>query len=275
MSKRGIIVFASIFFGCNSISTTTSIFDSSVIDTNVHTQIPVPKELDSLKKYCYLIYGIESDERWVEATGFFIRKLDKIYLIGALHSFTGWLMDGTKEKDYPDILKVRVVNDINNPIFFDIDISSIKNKANKRIEFYKEADAYAYLMPDSFKYKINSINEFIRYGINCDSIKQAIVCGYPIIEGQSKQEILIKQPNIRFENLDGNFCHWLYWKVFNVEDSINYKLHNNEGVPAFGFSGSPVFISHQNKIYFGGLLSNGSTEQIFIVKPKYVLDKLR
>ena len=230
------------------------------------------KKYDSLKKYSYFIYGIVNDNRWSEATGFFIKKKNKLFLISALHVFSGRNIDHTMEMGYPNILYLRIKNHSVTPTYFPINISKIKDTV-RDADFYINPDVFVYEIKLLKAIKIYSIEKFIK-PVPCDKAVNVITCGYPIDQKASKKETLVASPVLIHERVIGNYCKPIYWTDHKVNDNINYLISANNGIRD-GSSGSPVYFIIQDKIYFAGLISVGTNENAAsVVRPQNVLSKI-
>jgi hypothetical protein len=277
MSKLILVFLALSILSCNSNSNVNNDIDSSLMKDKVSiSNEQLPNSLDSLKKYSYFFYGKVTENLWEQGSGFFIRVNKKLYFTSALHSFTGMTIDHKKIPNYPDTLRIRINSPENKRVLYKIGISSIK-KNTKDIPFYLRADAYAYSVNIADIPKnvtIYSIENFINPFINCNEVKQAIICGYPNLHTNDTNITMTAFPVLSRETIFGNYCQKMYYSSFNSYDTINYSISAH--VETDGYSGSPVFVIYRNKIFFGGLLSSGNAieKMAVIVRPEYVLDKL-
>jgi hypothetical protein len=110
MNRIICLIYIFSFFSCNTNSNVRFDTDSSLINPkDVRSARFINYNIDSLKKYSYFILaGDPRDNYWDQATGFFIRKNNKLFFVSALHVFagmTGQAIYYKKDINFPDTLR--------------------------------------------------------------------------------------------------------------------------------------------------------------------------
>ncbi|WP_276481037.1 hypothetical protein [Paraflavitalea pollutisoli] len=229
-----------------------------------------------LGKYSYLIYSNNGQFRY-SATGFFIRKNDRLFLIGAGHTFNGKnTITGEDDKDYPDSISIIACRECGaDSGVIHIDISKIKKLAQSTT-FTKEPEVYVYEVDSKLPFSIKSVDLFVKTfdDVDKNSIDTVIMYGYPNLAGTTIREIKQTVPTISFGNLLEKYSTLNYYAEINTFDKINYLMKPNEKSPmGGGFSGSPCFFKIRNEFYFGGICIGGSINKRLVinVRPEEVL----
>jgi len=261
-----------LLISCHSKSSNTDI-DSSLVTTPPKQSL----NLDTLKRYTYLVLGSQTNNGRLQGCGFFIRKNKKLYFVSALHVFLGIQGKvGTPEKDLynEDSLAVIIAQHQSTFDTLKIPTKKIKETVQQKL-FYQEADAFAYpinLNQIPKNDTIFSIENFVELNYNCSEITEAITLGFSKTESNGTT---LLAPALSFENILFHLCKNVFYKGENITDSINYVI--NMQYEGEGFSGSPVFMMYRNKPIFGGLMSTGDPvdKWVIIVRPQYVLNKVK
>lgn len=162
--------------------------------------------LESLGKYSYYIYLDAGQGRYAQASGFFIEKDKKLFLISALHVFSGKLIDSTTQADYPDTLQVRISIEDNKPEFIKINIKSIVVET-PAFTNTSTADVYAYPIVLPKKTTVFTVNKFLQYDLEriCDKIDTVITVGYPLVSLRTLDSTLQSKAQTHYERLVQNF----------------------------------------------------------------------
>lgn len=232
--------------------------------------------MDKFKKYSYLIYA-NGDQFKYSATGFFIRKDNRLFLVGAGHTFNNKnTITGVDDNDYPDIISVIVCPKCKNDSgIIHIDISQIKKMAQPST-FTIKPEIYVYEIKDKLPFEVNSIEGFMKNFVNFDKnlIDSIFMYGYPSLIGNSINDYKQISPTLSFGNLLEKYTVFNYYPQINTYDKINYLMKPNDSSPmGGGFSGSPCFFKIDDKYYFGGICIGGSINKRLIinVRPEQII----
>lgn len=223
---------------------------------------------DELKKYSYLIYAIGGQFKY-SATGFFIKRDNRLFLVGAGHTFSGKnSITGVNDNDLPDTISVIICRECENDSgIIHIDISQIK-KMPQPSTFAVKPDIYVYEIKDKLPFKVNSIEKFIKNFDNSDKnlIDSVFMYGYPSLTGNSIDDYKQISPTLSFGYLLEKYTVFNYYPEINTYDKINYLMKPNDSSPiGGGFSGSPCFFDVKGKYYFGGVCIGGSINKRLII----------
>lgn len=210
------------------------------------------KKAKSLDTTQYNVIGI--------ATGFFIRKKDKLYLVSANHVFTGNDPVRVKRQDKTADLMVLYYNEYGKEkkSFKNIYLNSIKlSNPPKSLSQYPDILPYQIDLPKTAK--IYSIEKFLTNDkINISSKKPLFFWGYP---GDPKN--LLQSLNYYLTTSQPK----KYTGFYKTQDSINYISYPTSG---FGNSGAPVFYhTESGEIKFVGILSSASDANNISIIPRY------
>lgn len=234
--------------------------------------------MDELKKYSYLIYAISGEFRY-SATGFFIKKDNRLFLIGAGHTFHGKnTITRVDDNDYPNLISVVICRECKNDIgIIHIDISKIK-EISQPSTFAVEPEIYVYEIKD--KLEVNSIEGFIKNFDDQDKnmIDAVFMYGYPSLTGTSIDDYRKIIPTFSYGNLLEKYTVFNYYQEINTYDKINYLMKPKANSPmGGGFSGAPCFFEINGKNYFGGVCIGGSINKRLIinVRPEQILKLIK
>ena len=232
--------------------------------------------MNELKKYSYLIYSNQGQYKY-SATGFFIRKENRLFLIGAGHTFNGKnTITGVNDPDYPNSISVLICKECKGDSgIIHIDISQIKKMAQPTT-FTVKPEIYIYEIKDKLPFEINSIETLTKPFNESEKnlIETVFMFGYPSLDGNSTEEYKQIIPTLSIGSLLENYNTLNYYAEINAYDKINYLMKPRDDSPmGGGFSGSPCFFSLNNKFYFGGICIGGSINKRLIinVRPDEVL----
>jgi hypothetical protein len=242
---------------------------------------------DSLKEHSYYIYGNQksADGSYmvsVEATCFFVRAGEKIYLVSAKHVLTSWsTADSTKPAVYPDTLFVRIPLTNSGPVTdIPVDIRDIKSGAHGSY-YYNEPDIFAMEFSDPGKTKINAFNiaDIAADSIATKKRDQAAAVAYGFPAGtKTNEKSPVPLSGRVFSLPDENINYRDNQRGAEVRDIVNYLVKFDEPVKP-GYSGAPVFLEDKDsaKWFFAGVISQGVPEgnYMFVVKPGFLRNEIQ
>lgn len=224
-----------------------------------------------LEKYSYHLIAIDWKGGTIyNATGFFIKKSDRLFFITASHALTGWnAMQLIQTANYPDeneiILQIKSSDQIEP---YNIDLRPYK-KDSSQISITEAADIAIIEFNSSLeqKYKIYSLEEFIKLDkkSNNDTMK---IYGYTnsYLPGTHLREVIKDKPK------EGTLA---YINPLKSNDSIYFEVQTVAGIVTQGFSGAPIFSISGNTTYFNGVCVGGEpgnlkTPKLLIVNAKTI-----
>lgn len=229
-------------------------------------------DTSKLPKYSYLIYGYSSSGNSVQATGFFVKKLNRTYLVTACHVVNGWFFASFDKKgSYPDTLFVKVgLKGTQRDTALAIDISKLK---------YTKADPYShdiYFIPLEIPPNcvINSLESCIRKFSPISKTPEIIfVYGFviddQILSTRQINELIPKKAIVRLPDWNSYACSPLVYEVAYYGDDLGA-----------GDSGAPVYFINENSgsnhsftgLQFGGLLFGGNRakHRALVIRPELV-----
>jgi len=223
-----------------------------------------------------LIYSISGQFKY-SATGFFIKKDKRLFLVGAGHTFNGKnSITGVNDNDYPDEISVIICKGCENDSgIIHIDISQIKEMAQPST-FTVKPEIYVYEIKEKLPFKVNSIENLIKNFEDTDKnlIENVFMYGYPSLTGNSFNDYKRINPTLSYGTLLEKYAVLNYYEEINTYDKINYLMKPKDISPmGGGFSGSPCFFEVNDKYYFGGVCIGGSINKRLIinVRPEQVL----
>lgn len=242
---------------------------------------------DSLKQFCYFIFGAEGGyfnrvagrkSHFANGTGFFARIENRTFLISAKHVLTPFSpLDSTFYPYFPDTLYVKVKSaKTNNDTLWSIYVKPIKDTI-KGSYFYKDPDVFVMELKDTQSYKFSSLELYFLPNIADSSIqKEVYICGYPSIDSPSFEDLMALPPSSTKVLMKSKLDYVL--NIGNGKfDPITYRGEVIEGNFQKGYSGSPVFFKEVNGKYwlFGGVASAfaPAINEVMIVRPNEVLRK--
>jgi hypothetical protein len=196
------------------------------------------KKTMELSEYSYLLAYVDSSKNiFGNATGFLIRKNNRVYLCSNVHVLFGIsVADLTTSKDligYENYNIFLRYKDKDEKIqLFNTEIDNKRN-VHKRFLFPKMLDLFIYPLPDLPENgEFNYINEDfeIETIAECENI---VTYGYPVLDWLNEKNILKRACRIKFGNTIG----------IATENGrrINTSLYIEKGM-----SGSPIFSVSEN-----------------------------
>ncbi|MGN6298299.1 MAG: hypothetical protein ACTHM7_16025 [Ginsengibacter sp.] len=216
---------------------------------------------DSLGQYSYLVYGSTELShpknativRGQQATGFFIKKDNRLYFITAKHAVTNYVANGDSRNNYPDSFNVYAHYD--DPFHF-VSIPAIWSTATAALKGgLIDSDVFCYQVT----HKLNGMHvraiEFTEQGRslvssrnNYDKIR---ILGFPVQMNKIERNVIQITPPYRFETSNFKISESFLNRIGNDVgvDSVRYEIEIKDFkiTSAFGgFSGAPVFI--ENKV---------------------------
>lgn len=228
-------------------------------------------DTSKLPKYSYLIYGYSSSGNSVQATGFFVKKMNRTYLVTACHVINGWFFASYDKKgSYPDTLFVKIsLKGILRDTAIAIDISKLK---------YTTADPYShdiYFIPVEIPSNcaINSLESLILNFRPISKIPQTIFT-YGFVDEQNLS-------SRQFEGLDPRkgMAHLPDWNAYACSPLVYEIAYYGDDLGA-GDSGAPVYFVTGNSgrdnsltgLQFGGLLFGGNRtkHRASVIRPELV-----
>ena len=213
-------------------------------------------DTSQLPKYSYLIYGHASSGNSVQATGFFVGKNERVYLVTACHVINGWLFESFKKTSYPDTLFVKVaLKEGLRDTALAIDISKIK---------YSHADPE---LPDIYFLSVNIPSNCKIYRL--DSLisnyrpitripKAMFAFGFVINDDELRSRQIFRSG---YKKAVAFIPDWDEYACSPFIYEVGY--YNNDLGP--GDSGAPVYFLAGNttggvhsELVFGGLIFGGN-----------------
>lgn len=220
---------------------------------------------DSLMKYSYLVYNPVGKQGYYGGTGFFIKNNKNLFFVTAQHVLDGYDMNDQKLPNFPDT--AYIVIHTKTAIYFHTILLADIIKKHVNSKAYEHADVYVLpvRIPDTVM--VNSIEKFMVPILDCHTVSQTIVFGYPVLNSQP-YIILNAPPKEKYSPIL-NYCYDIEYQEINKIDSFNYPISiKGDG---FGFSGAPIFFEIKNKPVFGGIVSSGTPDTIMMgLRPKYI-----
>ncbi len=236
----------------------TAFSSCGVSQTNKKNSLPVTACIDSLKEYSKLLTLTKKTSKQDNytvigiATGFFIRKEKKLYLVSANHVFTGNDPFRVNRVDSlaPDLMMFRYKMDNERDTFINIYLDSIKKiYPPKSINDCPDAIAYEIDLPQSSQ--IKSIENFVYKDVDINKYDSLFFWGFPAQSSDMNQSLRYYIENPMPKKYRG-ICTIPF-------DSLNFS---GSPVENYGSSGSPVFtkkvINGKEQLVFIGIMSSGS-----------------
>ncbi|HTB51503.1 MAG TPA: hypothetical protein VK718_01920 [Ferruginibacter sp.] len=274
------LLFLICLLGCNNDKEQTP----EQVETQFHKDHPelYPSKqiqifMDSTTKYSYpmLMINKDVDNNSGQATCFFLRKNNRIFLVGSYHAFTG---QNTAEKGKITNIKfdsLEIMTGQQEPIEkYYIDVRKIV-KESKPCYFYEQPDIYVYevtgKLPPGFT--VYSIDKFIDPKFKASPPLDIFSIGY----GQSGDGMIAKI-NFSLSRMPYDTSVFEYGFAGNQVKMTNSYCLMNQSIG--GMSGSPVFFKYEtndkDSLVFGGVISThiGNTNMTVIVKPSEVMKKI-
>jgi len=237
---------------------------------------------DSLKKYSYFIYG--GDTNSIESgTCFFYREKNKLYLVTAAHTITGYdPIENRTVDNWPTTFYIRLFRSgETNFEFISFDVSAIL-KSYTKTPFWDAPDLIILNATNLLKnHKIYSIETFIiNYPSKID-ISHSEIFGFPVNDSVNDFDKYIRLPASKLEAATSyNFYKKIGWESYgNKIDTLNYRIDNLNRLAKGGFSGSPVFlqIAQHPKIIFGGMTVSKTNEDqsVCVLRPQNIIKAIK
>ena len=225
-----------------------------------------------LPKYSYLIYGYSPLGSSVQATGFFVNKRNRTYLVTASHVVNGWFFASFDEKgSYPDTLFVKVgLKNNQRDTTLAIDISTLK---------HIKADPYShdiYFIPVSIpaNCKTYRLDSLILNYVPISHVPQTILTYGFIIGDQDLSSRQFKGPASKKA-----MAHLPDWNAYACSP-LTYEIAYSGDDLGPGDSGAPVYFISKNSgrkhdsttLKFGGLLFGGNRlkHRASVIRPELV-----
>ena len=200
-------------------------------------------DFHNLKKYSYhliSIYDINNSPRTSDASCFLIIKNKELYLVTALHVFSGWNPLNGEYIETPDLILLILNNKKTNKKEFEkITIPKFfNNEVNKKIN--EKPDLFFYKLNNNLlqTFEINTLNDFLIENKNNE--KKLYVYGFK--SPKQRDKVINLQDQINYESeLD-------HISIINEEfDNFNYKSKSELNVIKPGYSGAPLFSFDNNQ----------------------------
>ncbi|GAB2690360.1 hypothetical protein GCM10027037_11680 [Mucilaginibacter koreensis] len=246
--------------------------------TGIFGQQKLNKE-PSLAEYSYLLYGdiypAVKPYGIVKATGFFVSYNGKTYLATASHVFSGW--NGHDYETYfPKQWYIRLLKRGSSTFdFFALNIRNVVYKSPS-VPYTQEPDLCLYEAHIPAGYQINPINKFLN-GISSIPVSGILTTyGYPAHYLKTKAASLalppVRSTLTALTSISSKYALRLEdGKTDEVNYRVGYARYEQIGP---GYSGSPVFYTQNNQIYFAGILAFGNSQVANVVKPHYLMKAL-
>jgi hypothetical protein len=269
---NSVVTYLLIFLlSCNGVDVNQNAQDSLHIDSLAAKHPISSDELVSLfRKYSYVLF-LKNSQEGGNATGFFIKKGARIFLISNYHVFTS--TDTRLKKWGPsqyDSLKFTypALTDVGKGA---VDLRNIY-KTNGPIFDYQRADIYAYDVSNILKKDaiINSIEGYIKPIPKNRNPKRIFTVGY----GENASVIQLPIYFFSLKNNIGDTSMQMYSDGLH-EVSNSYLL---TPASSHGMSGSPVFYQfgdNIDSIFFAGVISSHAGNVTMVVTPTEVENELQ
>jgi len=233
------------------------------------------------QKYTYFIFGWKNNAGKGCASGFFLKKNNKVYFITAGHVITQIdPITNLADPNAPDSMRIRVFNNKNQVEFFTI-IRSKMNLPKKGKKPYAYPDVYKVPITrtDLANFQINYLNDlYDKYDVRNGTPDKIYIYGFDCSRSTSvaSETVTSLFREGTMKGVIGNVpVYSNIWGAKNQRDTLNYLANLNVEQ---GFSGAPVlfkFIDRKTqkvKYTFGGILSAKMPDNsfCFIVRPEYV-----
>jgi len=269
---KKLFFFLFIFFSCNvgnksrdkADDSIEKVAQSQIANTNINTKI---------QSYSYqLISYFNDDNNKLDstiATGFFIRKNRRLFIVSNYHVFTGKFTILPKDSIKFDSIKITYVNHQLEVHHLTINVSRIV-KNSRSFLYYEKPDIFCYDVTGKFPLDsiIRSVEVFDFDLPNHDNQANKVFSnGY----GDSlNNDNTITMTFMVDENCCNSYQHLPKLTVPEGVFKHSYFLKNQS---VSGMSGSPVFfINDSNKTFFAGIISSHFPQinSTLIVKPSVV-----
>jgi hypothetical protein len=256
-----LLLFAAISIGSKCASSKLEKVTLSTLNNNPE---------DSLKKYTYLIVKISSDSLYhsAVASGFFIRKNNKLYFVSNYHVFANYdMINGKIVAANLDRMFIRISGQ---PYEIKINLDSL-TKRHLDYKFYNHPDVFSIEINDlSSTDLINTVENFINKAASPDSSSELVSWGF---SNHSEEHIDTLTPKKKIGKLayPFNINPIIRRENKKIRDSINYYPNMKT---EHGDSGSPFFYKQNGKMIFAGVVSSGSQTmpQTIIVRPNKIFE---
>lgn len=237
------------------------------------------KEIDTLGKYSYQIFGISdfrssfNDFRQQSGTGFFIRDNAKLYFVTAKHVLLGCM--GYNRINNPAKELLVIVSTSNNPLI-KIEIKDIKDTSCAIIPKTPDVSTYEVLGRYNDT-SIHSIENLIAQNW-IEKIDSITFYGFP------HSKTITKMQSIVFRKIEYIKNHKYYDSTVGLmrPDITEYVFRINDVAinldALHGYSGSPIFIkeSENEKWKMVGILIRYiNTDKIGVLKQKFIFDSIK
>lgn len=232
----------------------------------------------NLEKYSYHLIGVEWNQNTViNATGFFIKKNNRLFLITASHAITGWNgLQQINDSNHPDEMEIifqRIGSDEIEP--FNIDLRPFKSRSKKiNVEIEPDITIIELDIALTEKFTIHSIEDLMMTKeLNViDSMK---IFGYTNSHPPKTHLIDIINDHCKEGSIK-------YLTTSKLKESINYEAQTLNGSVTQGSSGAPVFTisTKDHSIKFNGICiagepGNNKYPQLLILKPEVIVNSIQ
>ncbi|MBS1520904.1 MAG: hypothetical protein JST50_07915 [Bacteroidetes bacterium] len=228
-------------------------------------------DTSKLPKYSYLIYGYSSSGSCVQATGFFVSKRNRTYLVTACHVINGWLFESfDKKESYPDTLFVKTeLKNTQRDTSLAIDISKLK---------YIKADPNSddiYFIPINIPpgceiYRLDSL--ILNFTPITAIPKEVLAYGFIVGDDELSSKQFFKMPSlpnratVYIPDWDAYSCSPLVYELGYSGADLG---PGNSGAPVYFITGNSDDAAH---LQFGGLLFGGNQtkHRALVIRPELV-----
>ena len=274
------------------------IVDSSKILTPIDIEVT-----DSLKKYSYIFYGRQKEDRSFDyfnghsgslpdtifyATGYFIRRSNRLFFLTSRLQVSGNKSFFIRNKylKFPDVMYIQINHD--NPfhiVRWPMDVGSITSQPWQHIRFAPDVFIYEFKRPYITKDTVYSIESLIDEDYLIKNIKSGgriAMFGFTF-DGYNDFNLYPKIAILTggYKSLNEPYRHGA-----TIPDSFVYGLVRDKGAIYKSFGGSPLFLSKETipgdistlRFLFHGqfegpdIYSGFGPEKMFAIRPKVVLE---
>jgi hypothetical protein len=221
---------------------------------------------DSLKKYTYLIYCKDKNERITFGAGFFIRWNRKLFFVTANHLAAITACD-----------TLDIVAGINKT--YKLNAANVVKQELKTN--FGEKDLLISLIDEKKIVKVNSLEMLVPNYQRFDfsRIKEIVYFGFPEVENEKQFDFKKTFPVLVRSNdtIIGSYNYFRFSKTLNKTDSINYLTKStSESYSGEGDSGSPAFFKINGHFFFGGMCTSGVAplKIAYIVRPEIIIKEI-
>jgi hypothetical protein len=229
--------------------------------------------MNDISDYSYFLFD-KNDNKMNHGTGFFIKHLNKHYLVTASHNFHS---DKTAKVKTSEIFYIRLKRKIDNQF----EIIPINNSPLAKTEISKNIDINFYEISPSSEFYINVVS------METTELKMSdeIICfGYAPKDGNDDNaQLYIEtlEPTQFKGKIKFNYKEPIKYFETQEKDYYNYAVEYSSETLKRGTSGSPVFsISKKNgaNIYnFAGLIHtrNELTKVAMVLRPEKIEELIK